>query len=80
MPKNLKRRWHRMPTNKLTEQQLYDFGKAWNDSVEGKPLKIITDEELESKYPRLKQLGDKYRKERDKYKNWEILNGKSDYF
>ena len=68
-----------MPTNKLTQQQIHDFSKAFNDSVECKPLKIITDEYLESKYPRLKQLGDKYRKERDKYKNWEILHGKNDY-
>lgn len=78
MLKNLSQQWANMQT-KLTEQQLQAFGDAWNDAVEGNPLKIITDEYLESKYPKLKQLGDKYREERDKYKNWEILNGKSDY-
>lgn len=69
-----------MPTKTLSEQQLYEMGKAWDDAIEGKPLKIITDEYLESKYPKLKELGDKYRDERDKYYNWEKLNGKGDYY
>jgi hypothetical protein len=65
---------------KYTKEQLHDIGMAWNDSIECKPLKIITDEFLESKYPKLKELGDKYRYERDKYSNWERLNGKGDYY
>jgi len=56
------------------------MSKAWNDSVECNPLEIITDEYLESKYSKLKDIGDKYREQRDKYKHWEILNGKSNRF
>lgn len=59
--------------NKLTEQQIYDMGKAWNDAIEGKPLPFVTNDELESKYPALKELGDKYRTELEKYRNWEKL-------
>jgi len=69
-----------MQTNKLTQQQIHDMSKAWNDSVECNPLEIITDEYLESKYSKLKDIGDKYREQRDKYKHWEILNGKSNRF
>jgi len=58
---------------KLSEQQIHDIGKAWNDAVEGKPLPFITNEQLESKYPALKELGDKYRAELEKYRNWEKL-------
>jgi len=57
----------------LTAQQIHDFGKAWNDAVEGKPLPFITNEQLESKYPALKELGDKYRAELEKYRSWEKL-------
>jgi hypothetical protein len=57
----------------LTAQQIHDIGKAWNDAVEGKPLPFITDEQLESKYPALKELGDKYRAELEKYRSWEKL-------
>ena len=33
-------------------------------------------DELESKYPALKELGDKYRAELEKYRNWEKLHGR----
>lgn len=69
-----------MQTNKLTQQQIHDICEAWNNSVECKPLEIITDEYLESKYSKLKDIGDKYREQRDKYKHWEILNGKGNRF
>jgi len=36
-------------------------------------LPFITNEQLESKYPALKELGDKYRAELEKYRNWEKL-------
>ena len=58
---------------KMDENQLYQLAQAWNDAVECKPLNIITDEQLESKYPSLKKLGDKYRSERDKYLMWEKM-------
>lgn len=62
-----------MPTKTLSEQQLYEMGKAWDDAIQGKPLPFLTNEELESKYPKLKELGDKYRSELEKYRVWEEL-------
>ena len=62
-----------MPTKTLSEQQLYEMGKAWDDAIQGKPLPFLTNEELESKYPKLKKLGDKYRSELEKYRMWEEL-------
>jgi hypothetical protein len=62
-----------MPTKTLSEQQLYEMGKAWDDAIQGKPLPFLTNEELESKYPKLKELGDKYRSELEKYRMWEEL-------
>ena len=62
-----------MPTKTLSEQQLYEMGKAWDDAIQGKPLTFLTNEELESKYPKLKELGDKYRSELEKYRMWEEL-------
>ena len=58
---------------KVSKQQLDAFGKAWDDAIQGKPLTFITNEQLESKYPALKELGDKYRAELEKYRNWENL-------
>jgi len=57
----------------LTEQELHELGKAFHDAVVGAPLPFVTNEQLESKYPELKKLGDKYRSEAEKYRNWEAL-------
>ena len=62
-----------MRTKNLSSEQIYEMGKAWNDAIEGNPLPFITNEELESKYPKLKRLGDKYRSELEKYRIWEEL-------
>lgn len=57
----------------LTEEELHELGKAFHDAVIGAPLPFKSNEELESIYPELKKLGDKYREELEKYRNWEAL-------
>ena len=57
----------------LTEEELHELGKAFHDAVIGAPLPFKSNEELESIYPELKKLGDKYRAEAEKYRSWEAL-------